>query len=136
MDAVRDVLAKVARCVDEIALAIRDGGRLHAFGAGTSGRLAVLDASECPPTFGTPPDLIQGHIAGGPRALTDAIEGAEDDEADGAAEVHAFGHHVPGRGARGDGERPDAVVSRRAPPSQRDRRPDLRDRVRPQHRGT
>src|SRR6185369_5459741 len=75
--------------VDDVAAALRNGGRLHAFGAGTSGRLAVLDASECPPTFGVPADLVQGHIAGGPGALTHAVEGAEDDEADGARQVAA-----------------------------------------------
>jgi N-acetylmuramic acid 6-phosphate etherase len=89
--AVREVLPKVARCVDEVAALIRAGGRLHAFGAGTSGRLAVLDASECPPTFGVPPDLVQGHIAGGPGALTQAVEGAEDDVDDGARQVGACG---------------------------------------------
>jgi N-acetylmuramic acid 6-phosphate etherase len=89
--AVREVVPKTARCADAIAARLRAGGRLHVFGAGTSGRLAVLDASECPPTFGVPSDLVQGHIAGGDRALTQAIEGAEDDEADGAAQVAACG---------------------------------------------
>jgi N-acetylmuramic acid 6-phosphate etherase len=89
--AVREVLPKVARAVDEIAALLRAGGRIHAFGAGTSGRLAVLDASEVPPTFGVPADLVQGHIAGGPRALTHAIEGAEDDADDGARQVAAAG---------------------------------------------
>ena len=57
---------------------LRKGGRLHYAGAGTSGRLAFLDASEAPPTFGTSPDLVCAHIAGGPAALTHAVEGAED----------------------------------------------------------
>ena len=56
-------------------------------GAGTSGRLAVLDASECPPTFGTDPELVQGIIAGGQPALTRSVEGAEDDDAGGAAAI-------------------------------------------------
>lgn len=69
------------------------GGRLIYVGAGTSGRLGVLDASECPPTFGVPADLVQGIIAGGPLALTTAIEGAEDDPEAGreAIREHAVG---------------------------------------------
>ena len=69
------------RIADAIAAAeatFRAGGRLFYVGAGTSGRLGVLDASECPPTFGTPPEMVQGIIAGGPAALTSAQEGAED----------------------------------------------------------
>jgi N-acetylmuramic acid 6-phosphate etherase len=89
--AVREVIPKVARCVDGIAARLRAGGRLHLFGAGTSGRLAVLDAAECPPTFGTPADLVQGHMAGGPGALVRAIEGAEDDEKAGAAAATGAG---------------------------------------------
>ena len=81
----RTVSDAVASQRDQIALAIsaaeetfRSGGRLFYVGAGTSGRLGVLDASECPPTFGTPPDMVQGVIAGGLAALTQAQEGAED----------------------------------------------------------
>ena len=69
----------IARAVDEAAARFRLGGRLIYVGAGTSGRLGVLDASECPPTFGTPPGMVVGLIAGGHAALTRAIEGAEDD---------------------------------------------------------
>jgi N-acetylmuramic acid 6-phosphate etherase len=69
---------RVAAAVRLIADSIRQGGRLVYFGAGTSGRLGVLDAAECPPTFSTPPDLVVGVIAGGARALTRAVEGAED----------------------------------------------------------
>jgi N-acetylmuramic acid 6-phosphate etherase len=76
--AVRATLPQIARTVDELAARIGRGGRLLLFGAGTSGRLAALDAAEWPPTFGTPPDLAQAFIAGGPAALTRAIEGAED----------------------------------------------------------
>ena len=68
----------IAKAIDFIAARIREGGRLIYIGAGTSGRLGVLDASECPPTFSTPPEMVVGLIAGGPRALTRAIEGAED----------------------------------------------------------
>ena len=67
------------RVVSWVAKAFKEGGRLIYVGAGTSGRLGVLDASECPPTFRAEPGQVQGIIAGGPRALTNAIEGAEDD---------------------------------------------------------
>jgi N-acetylmuramic acid 6-phosphate etherase len=69
----------IARAVDEIVRRLSRGGRLHYVGAGSSGRIATLDASEMPPTFGTPPEMVQAHIAGGSTALTSAVEGAEDD---------------------------------------------------------
>lgn len=78
-EAVRDQLAQIAAVVDAITARLRTGGRLVYVGAGTAGRLGVLDASECPPTFGTPPEQVLGLIAGGPTALTTAVEGAEDD---------------------------------------------------------
>ncbi|HZL72961.1 MAG TPA: N-acetylmuramic acid 6-phosphate etherase [Planctomycetota bacterium] len=68
-----------ARAVDLIVSRLRRGGRLFLVGAGTSGRLAALEAAECPPTFGTPPSMVQAVIAGGERALTKSVEGAEDD---------------------------------------------------------
>ncbi|HVS86689.1 MAG TPA: N-acetylmuramic acid 6-phosphate etherase [Candidatus Acidoferrum sp.] len=68
----------IARAVDAIARGIRNGGRLFYVGAGSSGRMAVLDAAECPPTFGTSPKLMQALIAGGRRAVTRSVEGAED----------------------------------------------------------
>jgi N-acetylmuramic acid 6-phosphate etherase len=74
----------IARAVDMIVESLRKGGRLFYVGAGTSGRLGVLDASECPPTFGVRPSLVRGIIAGGKRALIRAVEGAEDNENDGA----------------------------------------------------
>ena len=77
-EAVAKVAAEVASAVEAIVRAMRGGGRLFYIGAGTSGRLGVLDASECPPTFNTPPELVVGVIAGGPAALTRAVEGAED----------------------------------------------------------
>ncbi len=77
--AVAEESAAIARAVEWAAERFRRGGRLIYVGAGTSGRLGVLDASECPPTFGTPPEMVVGLIAGGPAALTRAIEGAEDD---------------------------------------------------------
>lgn len=77
--AVRTEGKTIARLAGWVAKALADGGRLFYVGAGTSGRLGVLDASECPPTFRARPEQVQGIIAGGPRALTEAIEGAEDD---------------------------------------------------------
>ena len=76
--AVERVLPEIARAVDAIAESFSRGGRLFYIGAGTSGRLGVLDASECPPTFGVKPDMVQGLIAGGSGALIKAVEGAED----------------------------------------------------------
>ncbi|MFC7587195.1 N-acetylmuramic acid 6-phosphate etherase [Nonomuraea antimicrobica] len=83
--AVAVVIPAISAAIDGIADRMAQGGRLLYVGAGTSGRLAVLDASECPPTFGTDPSLVQGIIAGGPDALTRSVEGAEDDTEAGAA---------------------------------------------------
>jgi N-acetylmuramic acid 6-phosphate etherase len=77
--AVARTRAEIARAVDLIEAAFRAGGRLVYVGAGTSGRLGVLDAAECPPTFGTPPEMVVGVIAGGYPALVKSVEGAEDD---------------------------------------------------------
>ena len=77
--AVHLVRQDVARAIDLLVDALRRGGRLIYVGAGTSGRLGVLDASECPPTFGTPPEMVVGVIAGGYTALVKSSEGAEDD---------------------------------------------------------
>src|SRR5580700_10929216 len=85
--AVPAALPAIARAVDAIAAALQRGGRLFYVGAGTSGRLAALDAAELPPTFGTPPRLVQAMIAGGRRALTHAVEGAEDNRAQGARDL-------------------------------------------------
>lgn len=85
--AVHQVRDQIARAVDVTVERLRRGGRLCYFGAGTSGRLGVLDASEMPPTFGVPRDLVQGHIAGGDIALRSAIEGAEDNREMGAQAV-------------------------------------------------
>jgi N-acetylmuramic acid 6-phosphate etherase len=89
--AVRRELANIARAVDAIVRAFRNGGRLFYIGAGTSGRLAVLDAAECPPTFGTPPRMVQALIAGGRRAMLYAVEGAEDSAANGARDLSKAG---------------------------------------------
>ncbi|MCR9933252.1 N-acetylmuramic acid 6-phosphate etherase [Vibrio antiquarius] len=79
--AVEKVLPEIAQAVDKITEAFKVGGRLFYIGAGTSGRLGVLDASECPPTFGTVPEMVVGIIAGGKEAMFRAKEGAEDDPA-------------------------------------------------------
>jgi N-acetylmuramic acid 6-phosphate etherase len=89
--AVRRELLHIAQAVDVIVERLQRGGRLFYFGAGTSGRLGVLDASEMPPTFGVSPDLVQGYIAGGDMALRQSIEGAEDDTAAGALTVQEVG---------------------------------------------
>lgn len=76
--AIEDETPNIAKAVDIIAKQFLKGGRLYYFGAGTSGRLGILDASECPPTFGVSKDMVQGFIAGGERAIKTAVEGAED----------------------------------------------------------
>ena len=80
---------EIARVIDYIEAAFRAGGRLIYVGAGTSGRLGVLDAAECPPTFGTPPEMVVGIIAGGYPALVRSVEGAEDDVNAGLGEMDA-----------------------------------------------
>ena len=87
--AVKRELPAIARGVNAIVRALRNGGRLIYVGAGTSGRLAILDASECPPTFGVSPKMIQALIAGGERAIRHAVEGAEDSAANGARDLAA-----------------------------------------------
>jgi N-acetylmuramic acid 6-phosphate etherase len=79
--AVAKARVEIARAIDLLEAAFRAGGRLIYVGAGTSGRLGVLDAAECPPTFGTPPEMVVGVIAGGSAALVRSVEGAEDDVA-------------------------------------------------------
>jgi N-acetylmuramic acid 6-phosphate etherase len=76
--AVEKAIPMIAPVIDAIVTSMQEGGRLYYFGAGTSGRLGVLDASECPPTYGTEPELVQAFIAGGEKALRQAVEGAED----------------------------------------------------------
>lgn len=87
--AVARELPQIARAVDAIVRALGRGGRLIYVGAGTSGRLATLDAAECPPTFGISPRLVQAVVAGGRRALTSAVEGAEDSAPQGARDLAA-----------------------------------------------
>ena len=90
-DAVAQELPRIAEAVDGIVARLGGGGRLFYIGAGTSGRLGVLDASECRPTFNVPDDLVQGIIAGGESALVRATEASEDDPASGARDLLARG---------------------------------------------
>lgn len=90
-DAVQRALPAVSEAVERIVSSLSQGGRLFYVGAGTSGRLGVLDASECPPTFGTEPEMVQALHAGGEAALVNAVEGAEDDFAAGAADLKVAG---------------------------------------------
>ncbi len=80
----------IAQAIEQVAQSFKNGGRLIYAGSGTSGRLGILDASECPPTFGSPPEMVQGIIAGGQQAVFKAVEGAEDDLGQGAADVSAL----------------------------------------------
>jgi len=90
-EAVHRELPRIAAAVEAIAAALEAGGSLIYIGAGTSGRLGVLDAAECPPTFGVPPELVRGIMAGGERALTQSLEGVEDDPAAGARDLERSG---------------------------------------------
>ncbi|GAA3763497.1 N-acetylmuramic acid 6-phosphate etherase [Microbacterium kribbense] len=82
---------QIARAVDGIVARFRRGGRLIYLGAGTAGRIGILDASECPPTFGTDPEMIRGLIAGGPSAIMTAVENAEDDRSQAGVELAELG---------------------------------------------
>lgn len=90
-DCVSNRLPEIASAVEMVKEAVEKGGRLLYFGAGTSGRLGVLDAAECPPTFGTSPETVQGFIAGGKEAMFVAQEGAEDDESYGVKDIISNG---------------------------------------------
>jgi N-acetylmuramic acid 6-phosphate etherase len=90
-NAIRGAMGAIVPAIEAVTGQLARGGRLLYVGAGTAGRLGVLDASECPPTFGTPPGLVQGIIAGGPGAILAAREGAEDDAEAGAAAMRAAG---------------------------------------------
>ena len=91
IEAVAVEIPRIAEAVDTIAGRVRNGGRLFYIGAGTSGRLGVLDAAECPPTFNVSPDLVQGIIAGGEAALARATEATEDDPSIGARDLRSRG---------------------------------------------
>ena len=88
--AIEKCLPQIAQAVECIVAAFQQGGRLVYIGAGTSGRLGVLDASECPPTFGVSPEMVKGIIAGGERALRHPIEGAEDSKAQAVADLQTI----------------------------------------------
>ena len=88
--AIEKCLPQIAQAVERIVAAFQQGGRLVYIGAGTSGRLGVLDASECPPTFGVPPEMVKGIIAGGERALRHPIEGAEDSKAQAVVDLQTI----------------------------------------------
>ena len=88
--AIEKCLPQIAQAVECIVAAFQQGGRLVYIGAGTSGRLGVLDASECPPTFGVSPEMVKGTIAGGERALRHPIEGAEDSKAQAVADLQTI----------------------------------------------
>ena len=89
--AVAQEIPRIAAAAEAITAALERGGSLIYVGAGTSGRLGVLDAAECPPTFGVPPELVRGIMAGGERALTHSLEGVEDDSAAGARDLERSG---------------------------------------------
>ncbi|WP_419240914.1 N-acetylmuramic acid 6-phosphate etherase [Photobacterium leiognathi] len=91
--AVEAIIPEIAKVVDLISEAFQSGGRLIYTGAGTSGRLGILDASECPPTYGSDPDLVIGLIAGGHKAILKAVENAEDNEELGANDLQQIGFH-------------------------------------------
>src|ERR1017187_3170023 len=95
--AVASQLPEIATAVDVIAERFAEGGRLFYIGAGTSGRLGVLDASECPPTFSVPPALVQGLIAGGDSALRNSSEHSEDSSEEGARDLIAAGFGIPNK---------------------------------------
>lgn len=107
LDAAAAAAPQVERAIELVVASFRAGGRLVYVGAGTSGRLGVLDASEQPPTYGVPPEMVQGIIAGGPGALVRSVEGAEDDARAGAAAIDAIGS-------------PDATDTLHAPVGPRD----------------
>ena len=91
LEAIEKEAVNIEKSVEFVVDAFRNGGRLFYVGAGTSGRLGVIDSAECPPTFGTDPNLVQGIIAGGDAALRRAVEGAEDHIEDGATAIRAHG---------------------------------------------
>ncbi len=110
-DAVGTTLQPLASLVDDVVSSFQKGGRLFYIGAGTSGRLGVLDASECPPTYGVPPTMVQGLIAGGPPALTRSVEWAEDNGEAGVSELKArdFSHDDVLIGITASGQAPYVV---------------------------
>jgi N-acetylmuramic acid 6-phosphate etherase len=115
-DAVAAAIPQIGRAVEVVVTAFERGGRLFYIGAGTSGRLGVLDASECPPTYNVPPDLVQGIIAGGEAALTRSVEAVEDDPAAGAHDLKQrnFGDRDVAVGIAASGRTPYVLGAVRA----------------------
>lgn len=114
-DAVLAQRERVAQAVEEIAARLASGGTLHYVGAGSSGRIAALDAAEMPPTFGTPPELVRVHHAGGTDALMRSVEGAEDDARAGEGAIAPFvtcGDVVVGLSASGGAPYVVAAIAR------------------------
>ena len=128
-EAVAAEIPRIALAVEGIVDAFRNGGRLFYIGAGTSGRLGVLDAAECPPTFNVPPDLVQGIIAGGEAALSRATETTEDDPAIGARDLQARGFRAKRRALRHCRQRPDALCAGRDRRGESAERADDRDQL-------
>ncbi|WP_239615088.1 N-acetylmuramic acid 6-phosphate etherase [Cohnella mopanensis] len=93
-ESVRQEIDAIADAVDIVVKSLKNGGRMYYVGAGTSGRLGVLDASECPPTYGTDPELVQAYIAGGDTAIRTAVEGSEDDSESGALLIREKGVRI------------------------------------------
>ncbi|MGY3715311.1 N-acetylmuramic acid 6-phosphate etherase [Sutcliffiella cohnii] len=87
---IKKEIGSISTVVDQVVAAFENGGRLFYIGAGTSGRIGILDASECPPTYGTPPEMVQAIIAGGEEAIFRAVEGAEDNEQLGASDIDKY----------------------------------------------
>lgn len=105
---IHELLPLIAEAADMIVASFQQGGKLFYIGAGTSGRIGILDASECPPTYGTDPSMVQGIIAGGFQAIKDPVEGAEDNEQLGAADIdqHLIGTHDTVIGIAASGRTP------------------------------
>ena len=112
--AVDTVLPAIARAVDTAVEALQAGGRIHYFGAGTSGRIGVMDAAELPPTYGVDPDLVVAHQAGGAAARDQAMEDVEDSEEGGAAEATDVGRGDVAVGLTASGRTPYVVGALRA----------------------
>jgi N-acetylmuramic acid 6-phosphate etherase len=110
-EAVRCALPQIVPAIEAVAERMRSGGRLFYVGAGTPGRIGILDASECPPTFGTPPELVQAVIAGGPEAFVSAQEGVEDDEDAGRAAMAAVTEQDSVVGIASSGRTPFVVAA-------------------------
>ncbi len=111
MNAINSAKGSITEAINEAVSAIQSGGSLIYIGAGTSGRLGVLDASEIPPTFGVSPEMVRAIIAGGDRAMTIAVEGAEDDEDAGRKDVSGIGNRDMLLGITASGSTPYTIAA-------------------------